>query len=429
MIQVEGAAAPASASGLAGASRTLVVALVALFFIWGGITSLNDVLIPKLKDLFRLSYAQAMLIQFAFFTAYAVVSVPAGGLIVRLGYGRGIVSGLAIMGGACLLFVPAAALASYPLFLGALFILAGGITILQVAANPLMANLGTPDSAHSRLTLAQAFNSLGTTVMPFVGARLILGDIAHVDTTNLSGAALVDFQAHEAAVVGHGYVGLTLVLAIVAALFWLWRERLGRGEHAASFAGSLQLLLQRPRLAFGVAAIFLYVGAEVTIGSFLVNYLMQPSTLGLSERAAGEHVSLYWGGAMVGRFIGAALLRRIAAGRLLAVAAIGAATLALVSGAAQGQLAAWSLLAVGLMNSIMFPTIFSLAVERMGADAPRASGLLCMAIVGGAIVPLASGAVADLTSIAVALAVPAACYLVIAGFGWYARSPAPAYPR
>jgi len=385
------------------------------------------VLIPKLKDLFSLSYAEAMLIQFAFFTAYAVVSLPAGGLVGRLGYGRGIVAGLAIMGCACVLFVPAAASASYPLFLGALFILAGGITILQVAANPLIANLGDPDSGSARLTLAQAFNSLGTTVMPYFGARLMLGDIAHESSADLSGSELVAFQAREAAVVGHSYLGLAVALFLVAASFWLWRDRLGSGGRAATFSGSLQLLRRRPRLAFGVAAIFLYVGAEVTIGSFLVSYLMQSSTLGLTERDAGQHISLYWGGAMVGRFIGALLLRRIAAGRLLSIVALGAATLALLSAASHGAIAAWTLLAVGVMNAIMFPTIFSLAVERMGHETPRASGLLCMAIVGGAIIPVLAGSVADASSIAMALTVPALCYVVIAGFGWHARKPATQY--
>lgn len=423
------AAARSTSPSAPGANYLAPLAvLTSLFFMWGFLTCLNDIIIPHLKAVFELSYAKAMLIQFAFFTAYAVVSLPAGGLVARLGYGRGIVAGLSIMGCSCLLFVPAAATASYPLFLGALFILAGGITILQVAANPLIANLGTPDSAHSRLTLAQAFNSLGTTVMPFIGAQLILGDIANVDSASLSGEALVGFQAREAAVVGHSYLGLSLVLFVVAALFWAWREHLGtRGEPTAKLAGSLELLKRRPRLAFGVAAIFLYVGAEVTIGSFLVSYLMLPSTLGLSAHSAGEYISLYWGGAMVGRFIGAVLLRRIAAGRLLAAVAIGAGALALLSAASQGGLAAWSLIAVGLMNAIMFPTIFSLAVERMGVETPRASGLLCMAIVGGALVPLLAGAIADESNIASALIVPALCYAVIAGFGWHARRPAQPY--
>jgi FHS family L-fucose permease-like MFS transporter len=419
-------AAVAEATTTARTSTLLLVGVVALFFIWGGITSLNDVLIPKLKDLFRLNYTQAMLIQFAFFTAYAVVSLPAGNLVARAGYGRGIFYGLGIMGLACVLFVPAASMASYGLFLTALFILAGGITILQVAANPLIANLGTPDTSHARLTLAQAFNSLGTTVMPYLGAQLMLGEIANVESATLTGEALTEFQAREAAVVGQGYLGLAIALFVVAALFWRWRDRLGKGS-TVSFSGSFTLLRRRSRLAFGVLAIFLYVGAEVTIGSFLVNYLMLPSTMELNERTAGEYISLYWGGAMVGRFIGAVLLRHIAAGQLLAAVALGAASLALISGITQGVIAGWALIAVGLTNAIMFPTIFSLAVERMGVETPRASGLLCMAIVGGAIVPLISGAVADASSIAVALAVPAACYVVIALFGWHARRPAEPY--
>lgn len=420
--------APAGALRVEGGRTALVIAVVALFFIWGGITSLNDVLIPKFKDLFRLSYAQAMLIQFAFFAAYAVVSLPAGGLVARLGYGRGIVAGLAIMGSACLLFVPAAASASYQLFLIALFVLASGITILQVAANPLIANLGDPESGHSRLTLAQAFNSLGTTVMPFLGAQLILGEIASVDSASLSGVELAAFQARESAVVGQSYLGLALVLFAVAVLFWRKRDQLGAPfGGVATLAGSLQLLKRRPRLAFGVVGIFLYVGAEVTVGSFLVSYLMLPSTLGLAERTAGEYLALYWGGAMVGRFIGAVLLRHVSAGALLAIVSGGAATLSLFSSMFHGAAAAWALIAVGLMNAIMFPTIFSLASERMGVETPRASGLLCMAIVGGAIIPVVAGAVADVTSIAVALLVPVGCYLVIAGFGWYARRPVDDY--
>lgn len=410
------------------ASALLVGAVVSLFFFWGALVSLNDILIPKLKDLFQLSYSQAMMIQFAFFTAYAVVSLPAGNLVARVGYGRGIVAGLLVMGAGCALFVPAASSASYLLFLGALFILACGSTILQVAANPLIANLGTPETAHSRLTLSQAFNSLGTTIAPFIGAQLILGEIAQTDASTLSGPALVEFQAREAAVIGHSYMALALVLFAVAVFFWAKRNGLGGSAgQTATLSASLNLLRRRPRLAFGVAAIFVYVGAEVTVGSFLVNYLMQSGTLGLTERSAGEYVSLFWGGAMVGRFAGALLLRHIAAGRLLASAAIGATLLALISIASTGGLSAWSLITIGLMHSIMFPTIFSLAVERMGDDTPSASGLLCMAIVGGAVVPLLAGAVADFSSISTALMIPVICYVFIAAFGWYARRPAPSY--
>jgi FHS family L-fucose permease-like MFS transporter len=415
------AAAPAHKSGAGVSSAAwLVVLVVSLFFIWGGITSLNDILIPKLKGLFQLSYARAMLIQFAFFTAYAVVSVPAGAWVGRLGYGRGIVTGLGVAAAGCLLFVPAAMTATYGLFLTALFVLAAGITILQVAANPLIANLGSAATSHSRLTLAQAFNSLGTTIMPYIGARLILGSISKVDPAKLPPAAVPAFRAQEAEVIGRSYFGLAVVLAVIAMVFWACRKRLGGAGPAAKMEIGASLL-KRPRLAFGVAAIFLYVGAEVTIGSLLVNYLMQPSTLGLDQQSAGERIALYWGGAMIGRFIGAGVLRLVSPGKVLAGAAIGAGGLCLVSAATTGGIAGWALLAVGLMNSIMFPTIFSLALEGLGEKTPQGSGLLCMAIVGGALVPVLGGVIADRTSVAAALVLPAACYAVIASFGWFAR--------
>ena len=401
----------------------LVALVVALFFIWGGLTSLNDILIPKLKGLFRLSYAQAMLTQFAFFTAYAFVSLPAGWIVARLGYGKGIVLGLAVMAAGCLLFVPAAAHALYPLFLTALFVLASGITTLQVAANPLIANLGPVHTSHSRLTFAQAFNSLGTTIWPFVGAQIILGSIAGTDPATLSGAELVAFQTKEAAVIGHTYVVLAIVMLAIAALFFVFRDKFGEAEPSAALAGSFGLL-RRPRLALGVLSIFLYVGAEVTIGSLMVNYLMQSSTLGLPEQSAGRLISFYWGGAMVGRFVGAALMRVISPGKLLASVAVGAAALAMISAASNGPTAGYTLIAVGLMNSIMFPTIFSLALEGLGDETPQGSGLLCMAIVGGALVPLLAGSIADKTNLSVALAVPFVCYIAISAFGWYARRPA-----
>ncbi|MDB5442179.1 MAG: sugar transporter [Phenylobacterium sp.] len=415
-----GAVSAKGSSGTISSASWLVVLVVSLFFMWGGITSLNDVLIPKLKGLFQLSYARAMLIQFAFFTAYAIVSLPAGGLVARLGYGRGIAVGLGVAALGCLLFVPAASTATYGLFLAALFILAGGITILQVAANPLIANLGSTRTSHSRLTFAQAFNSLGTTIAPWIGAHFILSSIAKTDAASLPPAAQTAFRAQESAVIGHAYLGLATVLALIALVFWIVRNRLGAASGTLRLTGDFSLL-RRPRLGFGVAAIFLYVGAEVTIGSLLANYLMQPSTLALDPRSAGEHIAFYWGGAMVGRFIGAGVLRLVSPGKVLAGAAVGAGALCLLSAGSHGALAGWSLIAVGLLNSIMFPTIFSLALEGLGEKTPEGSGLLCMAIVGGALVPVLGGAVADATSLAVALTVPAVCYAAIAGFGWYAR--------
>ena len=417
-------AAGASAKGAKAAGAALVILVVSLFFIWGGATSLNDVLVPKLKGLFQLNYAQAMLIQFAFFTAYFVVSVPAGALVSRLGYGRGMAAGLATMAAGCAIFFPAARTATYGLFLGALFVLAAGITILQVAANPLIDRLGPARTASSRLTLAQAFNSLGTTIMPFIGARLILGSAGKgsAPPADLAG------RAGEAAVIGHAYLGLAAVLALLAFVFWTVRARLGQAGRGAAFKGSLSLL-KRPRLGLGVMAIFLYVGAEVTIGSMLVNFLMQPTTLGLDQQTAGERLSLYWGGAMVGRFIGAGVLRMAPPGKVLAAAATGAAALALIASSIHGPAAGWALIAVGLMNSIMFPTIFSLALEGLGSRTPQGSGLLCMAIVGGAIVPVIGGMIADATSLAVALMAPVVCYAAIAAFGWSARRAAGPLPE
>jgi FHS family L-fucose permease-like MFS transporter len=425
--QTRSASAPAHAD--AGTSTadanvaSLRVFVFALFFIFGGITSLNDVIIPKLKDLFTLSYAQAMLVQSAFFAAYFVVSLPAAAIVRRFGYMRTAVAGLLTMTAGCLLFIPASSSGMFITFLAALFVLAVGITIVQVVANPLISMLGAPATASSRLTFAQAFNSLGTTVFPYVGAIVILGSLAKVDQASLSSAALAAYRAAESQVVVHTYIGLAIALAIVAALVWINRNKLA--EHTHPEGGIVQAfgLLRQPRFAFGTLCIFLYVGAEVTVGSLVVNYLMQADVLGLGAEAAGKHVPLYWGGAMVGRFLGAYVLRLCSPGKVLASAGALAALLLLVSATSTGALAGWSLLAIGLVNSIMFPTIFTLASEGLGERTAEGSGLICMAIVGGAIVPLLTGYAADLSSLRLALAVPAVCYLLILAFGWYARRP------
>lgn len=394
-------------------TRSLIWLAIGLFFIWGGATSLNDILIPKLKGLFALTYAEAMVTQFAFFMAYFLVSVPAGALVARVGYVRGLVAGLAVMALGALLFWPASASGAYWPFLVALFVLASGIAVLQVAANPLITTLGDSAGASSRLTFAQAFNALGTTIWPFIGARLIL---------QAADPAVVS-RGTETAIVGHIYFGIAVVLAIVALVFWMRRNQLPtEAPPEVGFLDSLQLLRQ-PRVLFGAIALFVYVGAEVSIGSIMVSYLEQPSTLALTAQQAGEHLSLYWGGAMVGRFVGAVLLRRFDPGKLLSVFALIAGVLVLVSMGTGGAVSGWALIAVGLFNSIMFPTIFSLALDGQGAKTAEASGLLCMAIVGGALVPLATGGLADAVSIGGALALPVACYVVIALFGRFAREP------
>lgn len=396
-----------------------------LFFIFGGITSLNDVIIPKLKELFTLNYTQAMLVQFCFFTAYAVIGIPGARLVKKIGYMRGAVAGLALMMVGCLMFIPASKSAAYPLFLLALFILASGVVIVQVVSNPLISLLGKPQTAHSRLTFAQAFNSLGTTVFPVIGSILILGSLASVSADQLSGAELDAYRTAESQAIVNGYLGLALLLTVVASAVWLFRNRL-KGERHADSGGLAGLdLLGRPRFGFGALCIFLYVGAEVSIGSLIVSYLMQSDVMALPEQQAGKLIGLYWGGAMIGRFIGSAILRVLSPGKVLASVAIGAMLLILLSTQSSGAVSGYSLLAVGLMNAIMFPTIFSLACEKLGARTADGSGIINVAIFGGAVIPLLTGIIADASgSLAASLSLPILCYAIIAAFGWYARRPA-----
>ena len=412
------AAAPSESASFGIDAPDLRVFVFALFFVFGGITSLNDVVIPRLKEIFTLSYAEAMLVQSAFFTAYFVFSIPAARVVLAAGYMRTATLGLMTMCVGCLLFVPASAAASFPVFLFALFVLAAGITVVQVVANPLIVLLGKPATAHSRLTFAQAFNSLGTTVFPYVGSMLILGSAS----TPSDGAAHVATRT-----IVLTYLGLAIALTLVAALVWRRRHRLAhRPAEPVPWRAGFSLL-RAPRFGFGAACIFLYVGAEVAIGSIIVNYLMQPDVLGLAQQAAGDRVSLYWGGAMLGRFVGAAVLRVFPPGWVLACVAAVPVLLLAVSGTAVGPLSGIALLAIGLFNSIMFPTIFSLASEGLGARAAEGSGIIATAIVGGAIVPLLLGYVADVTgSLKIALIVPAACYACICAYGVFARRPHPA---
>jgi FHS family L-fucose permease-like MFS transporter len=396
----------------------------ALFFIFGGITSLNDVIIPKLKELFTLSFFEASLVQFWFFIAYALVGIPGARLVKRLGYMRGAVAGLVAMMAGCLLFIPASQTAFFPMFLFAYFVLATGVVLVQIVANPLISLLGPERTTHSRLTFAQAFNSLGTTIFPYFGAILILGSLASVTAAELSGAELAAYRTAESQAIVRGYLGLAAALAVVAGVVWLFRDRLKGERHEQSSLADGLALLKRPRFGYGAASIFLYVGAEVAIGSFIVNYLMQSEVLNLPEQKAGKLIALYWGGALVGRFIGSGLLRMVSPGLLLASVAAGAITLIAISANSTGTLAGYSLLAVGLMNAIMFPTIFSLACEKLGPRAADGSGIINVAICGGAIIPPMYGALADATSLAFALVLPAACYAIIAGFGIFARRPA-----
>ena len=413
-----GSASAAPAAGSHIDAPRLQPFVFALFFTFGGITSLNDVIIPKLKELFTLSYTQAMLVQVCFFAAYAVIGIPGARLVQKVGYMRGAVAGLLLMMAGCLLFIPASQTAAYPLFLFALFVLASGVVIVQVVANPLISLLGKPETTHSRLTFAQAFNSLGTTIFPYFGAILILGTLATQSAGSLRGAALDAYRTAESQAIVNGYIGLAVALAVVAGVVWLFRNSLKGERHEASSGLAGLDLLGRPRFGFGALCIFLYVGAEVSIGSLIVSYLGQPQVMGLQGEAAGKLIGLYWGGAMVGRFVGSALLRMVTPGKLLALVAVGAIALIGISTQTSGDVSGYSLLAIGLMNAIMFPTIFSLACEGLGGRSADGSGIINVAIVGGAVVPLFTGLIVDGTgSLAIGLALPALCYAVIATFG------------
>ncbi|KQV51250.1 MULTISPECIES: sugar MFS transporter [unclassified Duganella] len=401
------AAAPQTAGGAQNGTNTSALVIVTLlFFMWGLITSLNDVLIPHLKAIYTLSYFQAMLVQLCFFGAYFIVSLPAGVLIRRIGYQKGAVTGLLIAAGGCVLFYPAS-FGGYGLFLLAFFVLASGITVLQVAANPYVTVLGPPRTASSRLNLTQAFNSLGTTIGPSVGGVLILS----------TGAAAVGAAANAATVRGP-YLALAGALALLAVLFLVAKLPQIADSEDQSLAGEGHGSAWAHRhLVLGAIGIFLYVGAEVSIGSFLINFLGESHIAGLAHADAAHYVSIYWGGAMVGRFIGFVVMRVASPGKTLAVNSLVAIGLVLAATFGKGSVAMWAILAVGLCNSIMFPTIFSMALHGLGKYTGQGSGILCMAIVGGALVPFAQGALADTIGVQASFMLPAACYAFILYFG------------
>jgi MFS transporter, FHS family, L-fucose permease len=401
----------ASASGY---TRPLMI-VTSLFFMWGFLTSLNDILIPHLKAIFDLSYTRVMLVQFAFFSAYFLFSLPWARVVNAIGYQQTMVVGLLSMAFGAFVFVPAASAASFSLFLTALIVLAAGITGLQVAANPYVVVLGKPETASSRLDLTQAFNSLGTTLAPKIGGLLILSaaPLAITELHALSPQALQLYRIQEAASVKMPYIVIGVALGLLALLIATARLPKIQTGSARQTEETGDSIWKHRNLMFGALGIFAYVGAEVSIGSFLVNYLGQADIAGLSPQTAAGYVSFYWGGAMVGRFLGAPILRRVKPGSLLAICALGATVLVLTSMLTGGHAAMWSMLAVGLFNSIMFPSIFSLGLAELGPLTGTASGILNMAIVGGAILPLLQGAIADQIGLHHAFFVPVACYLYI----------------
>lgn len=395
-----------------------------LFFMWGFLTCLNDILVPHLKSIFDLNYTKVMLIQFAFFGAYFIFSIPSAKVIDAIGYQRSMVAGLLTMGLGAFLFVPAASVPSYPLFLGALIVLAAGITCLQVAANPYVAVLGKPETASSRLNLTQAFNSLGTFLAPFFGGLFILTVAPNMtEIRALAPDALQAFRVHEAATVKLPYIGLGVALVLLAIAIGSFK--LPKIEHAQHKVGEKvnDSIWKHPNLIFGAIAIFVYVGAEVSIGSFLVNYFSQQEIGGLTEKVAASFVAFYWGGAMVGRFIGSALLQKMKTGGLLGVCAICAAGLVTISMLTSGHFAMYSIILVGFFNSIMFPSIFTLGIAELGPLTGDGSGIMIMAIVGGALIPVAQGWIADQIGIHHAFFLPVICYVYILFFALSGSKP------
>ena len=411
--------------------RTPLAVLTTLFFMWGFITVLNDILVPHLKSIFELNYTRVMLIQFAFFSAYFIFSIPSAKVIDAIGYKKTMVVGLLTMALGALLFIPSASLPSYPLFLTALMILAAGITALQVAANPYVAVLGPPETASSRLNLAQAFNSLGTTIGPYLGGLLILSSTAKsAESIRLMSAdAIQAYRIHEASSVKLPYflIALTLIALSVAIGMFKLPPMPGAERHGGTPKESLW---KYRHLVLGAVAIFVYVGAEVSIGSFLVNYFSQPDIGNLTEKEAARFVSFYWGSAMIGRFIGSAVLQKVRTGIVLGFAAGMASLLVCVSMLTTGHVAMWSIILVGLFNSVMFPSIFTLGIAELGPLTGDGSGMLVMAIVGGAILPVAQGALADHFGIHHAFFLPAICYLYIIYYAlWGSRPTASARPQ
>ena len=380
--------------------------LTMLFFMWGFITCMNDILIPHLKAIYSLSYTESMMIQFCFFGAYFLMSLPAGSLVNKWGYQKGIILGLSVASAGCLVFILASVINLYAIFLTALFILASGITLLQVSANPYVNVLGPQDTAASRLTMTQAFNSLGTTIAPFVGALFIFSGHDTYGAKTSTGASALVFP----------YLGLAIALALLALFFKTIKLPI-IGKLNNEIHHPFTLLKSHKNLSFGAVAIFLYVGAEVSIGSFMINFFGLESIAALSETNAASYVALYWGGAMVGRFIGAWVMQKLAAGKVLACHALIAVILICAVLVMEGNLAMWAMIAVGLFNSIMFPTIFSLSLHGLGNKAGQGSGILCLAIVGGALVPLLQGVIADAASLQLSFIIPLLCYVYIAWFG------------
>lgn len=414
---------------------TALGSLMILFFMMGFITCFNDILIPYLKVIFKLNYTEVNLINLCFFSAYFFMSIPAGKLVEKYGYKAIMILGFGIAAVGCILFFPAAEYKVYGLFLGALFILATGITLLQVAGNPYVAVLGSPETSSARLTLTQALNSLGTTIAPVVGTYLILANLPDLPAelqgrssyanlpANLNNMLNAILEQTQLIFLQGTYLGIAAFLILIGvALYMMKLPAIGHGDGEISTEGVAEKssIWEYKHLVLGMLGIFVYVGAEVSIGSHIINYLEMKEVAGMAASEAGNFVSFYWGGAMVGRFLGTVILSKFKPGKVLGAYGIMAIVLLVLSIVSQGGLSMYTLLAVGFFNSLMFPTIFTLSIKGLGKYTDQASGLLCTAIVGGAVVPLLFGLIADKTggNLKVALLVPIICYAYIAFFGY-----------
>ena len=423
--------------------RTAFIFLTVLFFLWGFITVLVDSLIPRLREVFTLSYFQAGMVQFAFFGAYFILSIPAGYILSKIGYKKGIILGLFTMAAGCLLFYPAASYRVFEIFMLGYFILAGGITILQVAANPYVTILGPEETASSRLNLSQAFNSLGTAIAPALGALFILSDkvMTSEEIAFMTEAERRAYYASEASAVQTPFIGIALFITLIAVAFVFVKLPTVTDKKASN---NYREVLKNKNLVLGAIGIFFYVGAEVALGSYMVNYFLNLDlattvretsfmrtiaewilTSGVSVSTdmavVGVFVTFYWTGAMVGRFIGSYLTTIINPAKVLGFFSVCAITLIVISNLSTGLIAMWTIIAVGLFNSIMFPTIFSLALNGLGDNKPQGSGVLCTMIVGGAIIPPAFGYLTDSFSFNVALILVMLCYAYILFYGYRNR--------
>ena len=439
-IAPQGKISSSNSTGTNQNYSTALYSLMVLFFMMGFITCLNDILIPYMKVLFVLKYWQVNLINFCFFGAYGIMSIPGGKLVQKFGYKPIMIAGFLIAALGCALFFPAASFRMYGLFLGALFILASGITLLQVAGNPYVSILGSPETSSSRLTLTQALNSLGTTIAPIIGTRVILSNLPDMPDA-LKGAKSYDNLSSELSILLTDflskidlsylqltYIGIAGVFALLGVvLYFIKLPAIGHGEGEIDTAGEIQKssIWEYKQLIFGAIGIFVYVGAEVAIGSHIINYLELKDVMALKAKEAGEYVTFYWGAAMVGRFLGTILLNKFNPGKTLGTYGLMAVGLITISILSTGIISMWTLLLVGFCNSLMFPTIFTLSIKGLGKYTDQASGILCTAIIGGALIPLLFGTIADLSggNLKLALIIPILCYFYISYFGFKGHKP------